>query len=353
MVRIIGYAIAKTFSKVFGLATITFFGRVPSRDDDKVGAVGLIAITWFPVLAAIPFPALGEMLFPILEDEAIIRGLAIFLAITMPPTAGFLVAQVHNRRHEGGAAVLREMVYGYWYCAYIGLLVITLIIVVPVVKASYILRMFDLKHIAVMVAEGTYDDVVRQVRGALKRHGIETTVERPSWPIYRIFTALAWMEGHIFRREVAPDMLQLVGETPNGDRVEITVHATDISILGKKEASSLAFAVLAEELDERYLYLTWDDRSQQVEDRIRDLSAHVERTGEPVSDEEIHQLCTDLRYMSLEADEWNAVRRQLFRLEAASLRLRAGEDQPLEDAATYLDGSEEEASAAGESSSSP
>jgi hypothetical protein len=160
-----------------------------------------------------------------------------------------------------------------------GLLVILLVVVVPVVKISYILRLFDLKHIAVMIDGESYEAVLEEVKGALASHDLEVSVERPHWTIYRIFTALAWIEGHIFRREVADEMLILRGETPQEEKFEVTLHATDISVLGSQHATTMVMAILAEELDERSLYFSWDDESQELEDRIRDLRSDLADDG--------------------------------------------------------------------------
>jgi hypothetical protein len=322
-IRILGLAIVKSFSKLFGLATITFFGRVPSRDDDKVGLIGLLSLIWLVAIAAIAVPALGQLAFPFLHDENMIRGLSTALVVGIGPLIGFIVTRMHNR-HEQGRQVTRELVFGYGYAAIIGSLIVALLLVVPVVKASYIVRRFDLKHLAVMIARGDYEDVLEQLREALARHGLETEVERPQWIIYRLFTALAWMEGHIFCRKVAGDMLMLVGHTPDGDRFEITLHATDISVLGSKEATSLVMAILSEDLDERHLYFSWDDASQELEDRVRTLRRRLEEDGEPPAEEEITELCDRLRTMALESEEWNAIRRQLYKLECACLRARSG-----------------------------
>jgi hypothetical protein len=328
LIRILGLAIAKTFSKLFGLATITFFGRVPSKDDDKVGAIGLIAVTWYVVLAAIAFPPIGELIFPFLDDETIIRGLAIAGAIIMPLVAGFLVTRMENRSEERTAkGIARELLYGYGYCVIVGGLVIVLVVVVPVVKASYIVRQFDLKHIAVMIDGEHYEGVMDDMRAALDRHGLSTTVARPHWTIYRIFTALAWIEGHIFRREVANEMLLLRGQTDSDDKFEVTLHATDISVLGSQHATTLVRAVLAEELDERNLYFSWDDESQALEDRIRDCREALEDGREIPTDDHIQEMCADLRQLSLETEEWNSIRRRLFALESAALRTRLARAQ--------------------------
>jgi hypothetical protein len=324
LIRLVGLAIAKTFSKLFGLATITFFGRLPSKDDSKVGAIGLIAVTWYVVLAAIFFPPVGELIFPFLSDEdELIRGLAIALGILMPLLAGFLVTRLENRSEERDArSVAREMVYGYGYCAIIGALVIVLVAVVPIVKGSYILRQFDLKHIAVMIDGEGYQKVLEHIQSALDEHDLGTTVERPHWSIYKIFTSLAWIEGHIFRREVADEMLILRGTTPQDEKFEVTLHATDISVLGSQHATTMVMAVLAEELDERLLYFSWDDQSQALEDRIRDLRTDLEEGRGLPTDDDIIELCDELRELSLETEEWNSIRRRLFALESACLRTR-------------------------------
>jgi hypothetical protein len=324
--RFLGLALAKTFSKLFNLATITFFGRLPSRDDDKVGLIGLLSVTWLVVLAAIPLPVIGKVVFPFLDDEAVIRGVAIALAIAGGPAVGFTVSRLHNRRGERDRrSVARELLFGYGYAAIVGGLVTALLVVVPLVKASHIVKRYELAHLAIMIGRGSYDDVLDELQAALDRHGIATRVERPHWAIYRIFRGLAWIEGHIFRREVATDMKVVLGEVPDGDAFEVTLHSTDISVLGSKKATSMVMAILSEELDEDHLYFAWDDAAQELEDRIGEAVRRLDRDGEPTSDRDIDELCARLRTLSLEPSEWNAIRRQLYKLETASLRARLRE----------------------------
>jgi hypothetical protein len=327
--RVIGLAIAKTFSKLFGLATVTFFGRLPSRDDSKVGAIGLISVSWLVVLAAIVHPPIGELIFPFFDDEEVIRALAIGSAIILPLIVGALVHSVHNREQErSGRTLARDLLFGYGYTTVIGGLVALLVLVVPVVKVSYILRLFDLKHLAIMIRIDDYERTVEQLRASLAKHGIETRIERPHWAIYWIFRGLSKIEGRIFRREVAEEMCIVRGDTPDGDKFEVTLHATDISVLGSKKATSLVMAILAEELDEEHVYFSWDDESQALEDRIREAQRRVYEEGEPTSDEELEEISGQLRLLELSSEEWNAIRRQLFKLEAACLRARADGGQP-------------------------
>jgi hypothetical protein len=325
--RMLVLAFAKTFSKLFGVATITFFGRAPSRDDDKVALVGVLSLLWLFTIPAVFIPEYAEMIIPLLpDDEMLLQLLATVLVVGIPPLNGFVISRLHNR--DGGAGeVAKHLVYGYGYSLALSVLVVALIVVVPVVKGSYILRRFDLQHIAVMIDRDCYDDIVEQVCEALEGHGIDTEVIDPHWTIRRLFSALVWVEGRIFRRNDMSRKMKIVrGELDDGAWFEVTVHATDISIIGQKHESSLVYAILAEDLDSEDVYFSWDDDSQEIEKRIRELRKRLNE-GDEVEPEEITAVCDDLRDMELSPEEWNAIRRMLYRLEVDCYRARTEELQ--------------------------
>lgn len=316
-------AFAKTFSKLFGMATITFFGRAPTRDDDKLGAVGLLSITWLFVAIAVFVPPLAETLFPFLpDDEAVVRAVAVAGALGIPPLIGFVTTRMENQ-DAGVHAVLRAAVFGFGYAAAIGPLMVALVLVVPIVKFSYIFRRFDLKHIAVMIAPKDYDDVLDAIRERLEHHGIATQVSDPPRPLLWIFRGLTFVEGRIFRREMSRQMTVVQGHIDSDDRwFEITVHATDIAVIGRKKETTCVMAILCEELDERNVYFSWDDGSQALEDRILEYQCAL-ADGETVELDAITALCNDLRELALSSEEWNAIRRQLYRLERDWFRAQA------------------------------
>ncbi|HVM20108.1 MAG TPA: hypothetical protein VM307_09125 [Egibacteraceae bacterium] len=321
ILRFISLGFVKTLTKIFGLATMTFFGRLPSRDDDKVSLIGLLSLWWLGLIVSAIFPPVAEALIPFLpDDEALLRGVSIALVVAIPLLVGWLVTRMHNYDSDK-SSLGREMLHAFMYCGVIGGLVVLLVVVVPVVKASYILRRFEMKNIAIMVKQGGYDDVLQQIRDAFERHGIETSVEDPHRIIRFIFCKLVWIEGRIFRRDMVEKMKIVRGEV-QGNWFEVTLHAADISIIGQKDATTHAMAVLSEELDETYVYFSWDDDGQQLEDRILAAQRRVS-DGEPVDDEQIAQMCDDLRRLALESEEWDAIRRQIYRVEVANQRLRA------------------------------
>lgn len=326
ILRMFAVAFAKTFSKIFGIATITFFGRVSSRDDDKVAFVGLASITWLALIGAVFVPTLGELMIAgALDDPTLIRMIALAAVVLVPPLNGLIISRVHNQ--DGGfTATVRQMGLGYVHTAVIGVAVVGIVVVVPIVKASHILRRYDLKHLAVMVPDDIYEDVLEEIEALLDREGITCDIVTPNPVLRRLFALLAWVEGRIFAREhAAKEMASIRGQI-DGDDYEVILHATDVTIVGSKEQSSHIYAVLAEGLDHPGLYFTWDDASQRIEDEVRAARQAI-RDGEEVDPELVDELRDRLRQMQLSTEEWNAVRRLLYRLQIQILESRTDTDE--------------------------
>jgi hypothetical protein len=329
-VRFVVYGLAKTLSKVFGLATMAFFGRMPSRDDDRMALIGLASITWLPVLAAVAYPPIGEFLIPFApEDEGLLRIISIVIAVLIPAVVGGLVASLHNHERSALRHRLLHVLHGYWYTPVIAFAVTGVILVVPFVKTSHILQRFEVVRLLVMIPEGTYDDALEHIVASLRRRGIECEVDEPSRAIGSMFRLLGYVLGHIFHRDVADRLMVVSGEDADGGWFEVNVHAADLSIVGKQKQACRVHAILAEELDERQVYFTWDDDSQAVEDRMRELRVQLESGEEPDLDE-VRQLAEDLATLQLGKEDWNNVRRNLYRLERDAYARAAGRENPEE-----------------------
>jgi hypothetical protein len=320
--RFVALAFAKTFSKIFGFATITFFGRVPSRDDDKVALVGMLSLTWLVVLLAVVVPSLMELAFPGLpDDESLIRLLAVVAAVVLPSLNGVVISRMHNQPDGAGAAI-RHLGLGFPYTAVIGAVVVALVVTVPVVKGSRILRRIDLEHIAVMVAHDHYDEILGRIHDVIDGLGLEGEINEPPVVIRRLFQALAWMEGNIFRRDHAARQIRSVQGEVDGEPFEVILHATDITIIGRRREASRIAAALAENLDHPELYFSWDDDAQHLEDRIRETRERV-AAGDTVSEDEVEELRGGLRHLELSLEEWSAIHRRLCRLEIERLERAA------------------------------
>ena len=328
--RFIAVGLAKTLSKVFGLATMSFFGRMPSREDDKVALVGIVSITWIPIVAAIFVPELAEMIIPFApEDEQLTRWIAVALAVSIPVVVGISVAMMRNNRRRGVRHTTIQVLMGFPYTAIVGGTVALVVIAVPLVKVAYVLRRFEVMRVLVMVESGAYQGTLDHIVDRLEAKGVEVTVNRPNRVIDTLFRLLGWVLGRIFERDVADEMRVLRPKDEDVDRdqwFEVTLHAADMTIIGPQEIASRLHAILADAMDERVLYLTWDDDSQELEDRIRSARQRLD-AGEQLARSETEALVDDLADLALGKEEWDAVRRLIYRLERDAEAQRA--DQAL------------------------
>jgi sarcosine oxidase gamma subunit len=146
-----------------------------------------------------------------------------------------------------------------------------------------------------------------------------------------IFRGLVWVEEKIFWRVMAHRVRLLPGELAHGPLV-VEVYPTDVVIRARRPDATYAFAVLADTLDHRDVYFSWDADAQAFEDRLGE-ARRAAAGGNPPGDEQLAALAEELRTLGLGPEEWSALRRQLHRAEADALRARLGDrdadvDQP-------------------------
>ena len=334
--RFVAVGIGKALSKVFGLATMAFFGRLPSRDDDRVALVGVASLTWVSLVVASLWPALAELFIPFVDDEDVARIVAIVLTVVVPLVIGGVVATMHNNRDAGAMTMLRYVLSGYVYALVIGCTMTAIVITVPLLKASYIVRRFKVTRMMVMIPDGRYDESIDEVRCILERSAGEAEEEELHPVIRGLFRMLGWILGRLFDKEVPAQMRVLRGRQ-DGDWFEVTVHAADVSMIGNRRVVHRLRAALAEHLGDEVVYLTWDDDAQQIEDDARDQRARI-RDGEPVDADELDQLVRRLAELQLDQEPWDALRRLLYRLELENLRvLHDHADRNLDDEKVALE----------------
>lgn len=323
LLRFVPLLLAKSLSKLFGLATAIFFGRVPSRDDDKASLVGLLSLVWLALLPAVAVPAVAETMLPMLpEDDALLRATAAGLVLAGGPAIGGLIGRTSNRREHGGRLALTA-VQGYGYALIIGALVVALVLVVPVVKASHLVRRLEMQHMAVMISPEAFDDVRDHIVATLRAHDLDVRPSGENRMMAALFHALVWVEEKIFWRDMAHRISHIRGELAHGPLV-VELHPTDLAVRGRRADATYAFGVLADTLDHRHVYFSWDTAAQDLEDRVHHLRRRA-ADGEPCSDEEIAGLAEELRTLRLGPEQWSAIRRQIHRLEVDVVRARLGE----------------------------
>ncbi|MCE7791911.1 hypothetical protein K8O68_05695 [Salipaludibacillus sp. CUR1] len=311
-IRIIMTAIAKTLSKVFSMATLTFFGRLPTQDDAKMSFMGLVSLYWIYIVFSVIFPDLAGTFIPFIpDDEFIIRLVSISLAVLLPMTVGYTSLKLENR--DPDASTIKQIMMGFPYAGILGSLSMLLIIVIPLVRLPRLLKMHTQEQFAIMIRKGKYDEVLDEVKDILNDYDFEPEVHNPRKPVWYCFISLSYVLEHIFNRKIAKKMKYLTVDV-EGTQVEVTVHATDISLIGPKNEVLQVKHILAEEIEPDNLYFSWDDSTQEIEEQIIDLKHQVE-AGENINLDRLTDITVKLRKSSLENEDWDAIRRQIYKLE--------------------------------------
>ncbi len=321
-------AIVKTLTKVFGLATVSLFGRIPTRDADRMAAIGLAALSWPPVLVAVVVPEAAEAMIPFApDDDSVLRAIAVVTAVALPLAVGWGVGRLHNHRGLGAAHRRTELLRGFRYVPVIALTVTAVLVVLPPLAVVRLVRGWEAGRLMVRVPSGGLDDAVDHLRDILDHAGHRAEEVTPPRSLQVLFRALGHVLRDIFRLEVAPELRVLRGEDRCGGPFELTVHAADLAIIGPRGQVTRIHATLAEELDLRRIGVTWDDRTVALEHDITDLRDQLE-AGEQVPLDEVSRLIAELGGSSLDQESWSAVRRALHRLERDVLRARLGLGPP-------------------------
>lgn len=304
---------SKLLSKLFSFATMSFLGRVPSKDDSKVSFIGVLSFYWLLIGFSILFPHyLSNIILFAPKDPKIVRAISIFIFILIPLVCGWTTTKVSNYKKEK-RPLWKQLVMGYPYAFTLGFLVIGLILTIPIIKAPYFLYMYYLDSIKIMIHKGNYDDAIQEITSILKEHGIEGEVSYPPKLLWWQFMALIWVEGEIFHNEMSKEMKVIKG-THSEQHFQIIVHATDVAITARRGLATKIRAILSENLSEENMYFSWDEKGHEIEDKIKEYKQNL-ASDETIEENKVQQLVEDLREVGLSQEEWSAIRKQIFKLE--------------------------------------
>ncbi|MCD7034938.1 hypothetical protein LRR81_11835 [Metabacillus sp. GX 13764] len=313
LLKFIGGMLSKLLSKLFSFATFSFLGRVPSKDDSKISFIGVLSFYWLLLCFSLAYPqALSHIILFAPKDPAAVRVITLFLLVLVPLMTGWTTTKVSNYDSEK-RPLWKQLLYGYPYTVILGFLVVGLIITVPLVKARAFLLLYYLDTIKIMIHKGNYDEAIKEIRSILKNHSIESHGVNPNKILWLQFIALIWVEGEIFHHRMSKEMKVIKGKH-DGKDFQILLHATDIAITGKREIATKLRAILAENLSEKNMYFSWDEKGHKIEDTIQDYKKKLEN-GESIEGKSIAELVENLRDIGLSQEEWSAIRKQIYKLE--------------------------------------
>jgi hypothetical protein len=301
----IGRQLGRVLTLAFNWATIVLFGRVRKDRQLFLSGMALTALLWPVVLAGIAFPSFATFLlgFVTLPDFATpwVRLVMLVLAVLLPLVNGALSTRLPDEgQRPKGRALVMTILRGYPNSLALFVVLVWMMIVAPIGKIRALFKRWEAVHVPIAVKPGAYDTVVSDLKGALDRDGVEVTQRRAHWAYELPGKVLALLGGESVRALVPTQLAKLVG-----DGFEMTLHPTDLSLLGRKMKLAHARAAIVRELTFTEAYQTWSKEAQTLEDRLVKASR---------GEDDLEAIGKELTERDLAYEEWEILYRLLMQV---------------------------------------
>ena len=322
LIAFIGRQVGRIVQMAFGWATILLFGRVPQRKQLLLAGVALGSILWVLTLIGVLFPDFGTFLVafvpaPDFIDEGWIRIAMLVLAVLLPLAVGagglFLMDPADRPAGIGGKLV--QVLRGYPYAAVLSLVILFLLVVAPIFKLRTIIKRWEDAHVPIVIKPDGYEQVADQLEAAVDAAGLELTRARAPRVLEAPSRLLAAVGGESVRRLV-PDRLVML----RAPGLEVTVHPSDVSMAGTKEAVARARAAVADRLTRTQAYLTASEEAQKIEDALRELHDPADPTGRKEALATLATIDERLKQLTVPYEEWEVLYRQRLQVERDLMR---------------------------------
>ena len=323
----IGRQVGKIVQMVFGWATVLLFGRVPQSKQLLLAGVALGSILWIVTLLGIAFPDIGAFLIALVPapdfiDDGVIRLVMLILAIILPLLVGlaglFLMDPADRPGGIGGK--VKQVLRGYPYAAVLAIVILFLAVVAPIFKLRAIFKRWEDAHVPIVVKPGGYDQVAGELEQALDAAGLDLRRARAPRVLEAPSRLLATVGGESVKRLVPDELVML-----KSGELEVTIHPSDVAVVGSKEAVARARAAIADRLTKTEANLTTSKEAQEIEDIIKGMRDGADRQHAldmlPGLDEE-------LAHLTVPYEEWEVLYRQRLQVERDLLRPSAGQQPP-------------------------
>ena len=331
LIAFIGRQVGRLVQMAFGWATVLLFGRVPQSKQLLLAGVSLGSILWVVTLIGVLVPDVGAFLIafvpaPDFISEDVIRWVMLGLAIVLPLLVGLggLFLMDPADRPDGIGGKLVQVLRGYPYAAVLSIVILFLLVVAPIFKLRTIFKRWNDAHIPIVVKPGGYDRVASDLEAAVDAAGLELARVRAPRVLEAPSRLLALVGGESVRRYV-PDRLVML----RAKALEVTIHPSDVAMVGSKEGVARARAAIADRLTVTKAYLTSTKESQEVEDAIGALRnpddgrTDAESRAEPDPEgaqTALTEIDERLARLTVPYEEWEVLYRQRLQVERDLLR---------------------------------
>ena len=210
-----------------------------------------------------------------------------------------------------------QVLRGYPYAAVLAVVILFLLVVAPSFKVRAIAKRWEDAHIPIIVKPGGYEQVAGELEAAVDAAGLNLERTRAPRVLEAPSRLLALVGGESVRRLV-PDQLVML-KAPS---LEVTIHPSDVAIVGAKESVARARAAVADRLTKTEAYLTVAEEAQKIEDELRDLRGTdaTDAGSRAGAISRLKDLDTRLAGLVVPYEEWEVLYRQRLQVERDLLR---------------------------------
>jgi hypothetical protein len=308
----------RVLNTAFAWATIALFGRVPPRQQLYLSIMAFGSMAWLISAIGVAFPSVATFLLafvtvPSWVRPGWIRLVMLLTSLTSPLLVGGLCLLALDPVERPGttAARIKAALRGYPVTVGLSLTLAMLLVFVPILKVRAAMKRWTSTHVPVLVKPDAYFDVLHDLERALTADGWRAARVPASWTLripLRVFGALAGRSVPFVAERLT---------TLRADRLEVTLHPSDLILSGPNGDVMRARARLAERLAFSRLYMTWTTEAQCVEDALRKLwlSFEVRNGGGREEEGRKHAIEHELRAAEVSYEEWEVLFRKLLLLE--------------------------------------
>jgi hypothetical protein len=306
-----GRMIGAVATMTIAWATILLFGRIPQSKRTLLSFITLGSLAWVAALAGVVLPTIGSFFIAAvprtdLLQTSWLRAGMLLLATFLPLAIGFATVNfVEPKARPAGRDRYIEALRGYPYAATYAITILFLAGWGLWRKIRSLQRGWESAHIPMIVKPGRYDAVAAAFETALHKAGLRVTRRRAAPGLRLPLWLLSSVGGKKVRGEIPGDLAEF-----EVDGLDVLVYPSDVALLGRAELVSAARAAIARRLAFADAYLTSTAESEQIEDRLREISQQSTVTPkdfEPIDD----QLTT----LEVPYDEWETLYRLRLQVE--------------------------------------
>jgi hypothetical protein len=328
----------KILNTVFGWATTMLFGHISEKKKLLLSAIAFGSILWIFSVIGIFFPNLALLLVAFAVQsysdsmKDLVRVIMLGTAMVLPAVIGAVghYAEDSSEHSHNKQELTRAMLRGYPYTLGLSFALLMMTIIAPIMKIRNLVRGQTSTHIAVVVPNDKYKNVVEEIRQALHVGGIDVTVAPAHWMVSLPTRVLTFFAKNQRQKYVANELVTLKGK-----ELEFVPHPSDLMITGKEHDVARAHAVITEQLTFTDAYLTWGKEGNELEDRLKAVWRDMRRTAPDADWENLAQrlksIEDELRSTKLPYEEWEILYREKLQVERGMLEVFCGRaDHPIE-----------------------